>query len=180
MLSNLTQYSIPMCDTVTCWISLPPPPPLPPSLHPSILLPLISIVIVLYLWLSSCRFEDEEPEISSKRPATAEGTKTLSDDWLGLGSSASSQKRPLGLASTIDFSGNIDDDDDWLNMASGSSRWLPLSIASSQYMHIDMDTALLLKIVSLQWENLECRIYHLIWTWSTSVRKIMEQWQFWL
>lgn len=69
-----------------------------------------------------CRFEDEEPEVSGRRPATADGTKTLTDDWLGLETGSKSQRRPLGLASTIDFSGKVDDDDDWLDIASGSSR----------------------------------------------------------
>lgn len=67
--------------------------------------------------ITNCRFEDEEPG-ERKRPATAGATSNLDDDWLGL-AAGNQQKRPLGLASTIDFSSG--GGDDWLDMAAGSS-----------------------------------------------------------
>lgn len=64
----------------------------------------------------SVRFEDDD---APKRPATADAAST--DDWLGIGESKQ-KKRPLGLASTTDFSiGASGADDDWLDMASGSN-----------------------------------------------------------
>ena len=60
------------------------------------------------------RFEDEE--LGHKRPATADAAMLSDGDWMGLGSEKQ-KKRPLGLASTVDFSsGGMDDD--WLDMAS--------------------------------------------------------------
>ncbi|KAF6020468.1 hypothetical protein EB796_021226 [Bugula neritina] len=71
----------------------------------------------------SVRFEDEEP--TQKRPATADAAFTAADDdWLGLGvGSSKEKKRPLGLSSTVDFSGtrSQSSSDDWLDMATGSS-----------------------------------------------------------
>lgn len=71
------------------------------------------------------RFEDEESGVR-RRPATAEAPRSavIDDDWLGLGggpSTGSKSKRPLGLASTVDFStSGAGLDDDWLDMASGN------------------------------------------------------------
>ena len=60
-------------------------------------------------------FEDEEP--AQRRPATADAAMLGADgDWLGLGADKQQKKRPLGLASTVDFSSSIQDDD-WLDMA---------------------------------------------------------------
>lgn len=85
-----------------------------------------------------CRFEDEDAS-ARRRPATADAARTMDDDWLGLGASSgtptggSKSKRPLGLASTIDFSAP-GTDDDWLDLASGSktSRYL----LSNESFHI--------------------------------------------